>query len=63
MKIDGVPGTYYFQALLLKENGWELCGCYHGQRCDVDELHDVTAQWPVELMDGIVYIPAEEELQ
>lgn len=72
MKFEGIPGVFYAQAFVIYSHGMKLCGCFHSTKLDakiahsefdgrIDRLGEV--EWPVEITDGIAYVPSEEELK
>ncbi len=63
MKIKGIPGEYFAQGFLLKEGAEFLCGCYHSSEKNAENVHGIYIVWPVELLDGIAYVPSKEELE
>jgi hypothetical protein len=69
MKIDGVPGEYFAQALVFVHgSGWKLTEEYFRDKKSVF-IHRADAEtedhikWPVEIMDGIAYVPSDEEME
>lgn len=64
MKIDGIPGEYFAQSFIYQNDYYVLCGCYHPNGGQASCAHPGrTVIWPVELENGIAYVPTEEEIR
>lgn len=61
MKIDRVPGEFFFKALFMRDGGWELSNRYYSEN---PYPGSPGTKWPVEVYeDGSIYVPSEEELE
>jgi len=75
MRINGMDGTFYNQALFkdyymkgdiqMFSSGWLLSTQYFVSRAEAVEFYGhENVQWPADVIaEGSVYVPAEEELQ
>lgn len=64
MKIKGIPGIYFSLALIHEDNKMVLCGCYHPSKEQAATKHQESSiGWPVEIEDGIAYVPHESEME
>ncbi len=78
MKIKGMPGIYSAMAFIVDGKKLKLCDCFHISLSDAKQAHkeffriegafefsehNPKLQWPVEIEDGIAYVPHESELE